>query len=133
MYVLKGRTNSAMIGFKPLLPTGKNKNIGGYLCNFCMCFFLLSLQLCNIVCLFLIRGLLKSFYLLLFVSILGGKLPSYPPPLDETLSTNQYMKYYYSSCKTIHTPITCRTLVCVIVVLNLNHFLVCLYNICINN
>ena len=32
-----------------------------------------------------------------------------------------------SSCKTIHTPITCRTLVCVIVVLNLNHFLVCLY------
>ena len=48
-------------------------------------------------------------------------------------STNQYMKYYYTSCKTIHTPITCRTLVCVIVVLNLNHFLVCLYKICINN
>ena len=33
----------------------------------------------------------------------------------------------------IYTPITCRTLVCVIVVLNLSHFLVCLYNIIIVN
>ena len=41
--------------------------------------------------------------------------------------------FHEGSCKTIHTPITCRTLVCVIVVLNLNNFLVCLYNICINN
>ena len=33
----------------------------------------------------------------------------------------------------IYTPITSRTLVCVIVVLNLNHFLVCLYKIIIVN
>ncbi len=46
----------------------------------------LSLQLCSIiVCLFLIHGLLKSFYLFLFFSILGGYLPPPPPQLDETL------------------------------------------------
>ena len=43
--------------------------------------------------------------------------------------------FHEGSCKTIHIyiPITCRTLVCVIVVLNLNHFLVCLYKIIIVN
>ena len=51
-------------------------------------------------------------------------------PCFDLCRSNNFLE---GSCKTIYTPITCRTLVCVIVVSNLNHFLVCLYKIIIVN